>query len=102
MFYQKVYAPIDVFMSFRREQPEPMVFKWEDRFYQIQKINLVHTERLGQKKVYYFSVSDGANTYRLGFCTETLSWWLEEMCHLPPKRDVLASLRRGHLPVPAV
>ena len=76
-------------MSFRNERPEPMLFKWGGRFYSIKKVNLVHAERVGQKRVYYFSVSDQDNTYRLGFCTESLSWWLEEVC-LPKRQPALA------------
>lgn len=89
MFYKKVHAPVEVMMSFRNDHPEPILFKWNSRFYSIKKVNLVHTERVGQKRVYYFSVSDYENTYRLGFCTESLSWWLEEIC-LPKRQPALA------------
>ncbi len=80
MSYDQIHEPIDVLVAFRKEQPEPMVFKWAKRYYQVKKINLVHAERVGREKVYYFSVSDEVNAYRLSFRTESLAWQLEEMC----------------------
>ena len=90
MFYQKVHAPVEVVMSFRKEHPEPIMFKWNGRFYSIKRVNLVHAERVGQKRIYYFSVSDAETTYRLGFCTESLAWWLEEVCVPNKKREMTA------------
>ncbi len=83
MSYDQVHEPIDVLVAFRHDRPEPMVFKWGKKYYQVRKINLVHAERVGREKVYYFSVSDEVNAYRLSFRTESLSWQLEEMCEAP-------------------
>ena len=80
MSYEKVNQPVEVLVAFRNERPEPMVFKWGARYFQVQKVNLVHSERVGREKVYYFSVSDEANAYRLSFRTESLQWQLEELC----------------------
>lgn len=80
MSYEKIHQPVEVLVAFRDERPEPMVFKWGNRYYQVKKVNLVHSERDGREKVYYFSVSDDANAYRLSFRTESLIWQLEEMC----------------------
>ncbi len=80
MSYETVNEPIEVLIAFKNEQPEPMVFKWGKRYYQIRKVCLVHAERVGREKVYYFSVSDETNAYRLSFRTESLAWRLEEMC----------------------
>lgn len=82
MPYDKVQEPVEVLVAFRKEKPEPMMFKWGQRYFQIKKINLVHSERVGREKIYYFSVSDEANSYRLSFRTESLIWQLEEMCIL--------------------
>lgn len=82
MSYEKVEQPIEVMVAFRRRRPEPMIFKWANRYYQVRHVNLIHAERQGREKVYYFSVSDEANAYRLSFRTESLAWRLEEMCGL--------------------
>jgi len=80
MIYEKVDQPVEVLAAFRKDRAEPMTFKWGNRYYQVKKINLVHTEREGREKVYYFSVSDDTAAFRLSFRSETLAWRLEEMC----------------------
>jgi hypothetical protein len=80
MLYEKINEPIEVLAAFRREGAEPMRFKWGNRYYQVNKVNLVHTEHDGREKIYYFSVSNEATSYRLSFRSESLTWMLEEMC----------------------
>jgi hypothetical protein len=80
MVYEKVNQPIEVLAAFRNDRTEPMTFKWGNRYYQVKKVNLVHTEREGRDKIYYFSVSDETTAFRLSFRTETLAWKLEELC----------------------
>ncbi len=80
MTYQRVDEPVEVLAAFRKNRAEPMTFKWGNRFYQIKKINLIHSEREGRDKVYYFSVSDDTTAFRLSFRSETLAWRLDEMC----------------------
>lgn len=80
--YEKISQPIDVLVAFRKERVEPMTFKWANRYYQVKKVNLVHSQRQGREKVTYFSVSDEANAYRLSFSSETMQWRLEEMATL--------------------
>ena len=82
MPYEKVREPVEVLVAFRKERPEPMVFKWGNHYYQIRKVNLIHTEREGHEKIYYFTVSDETNAYRLAFRAESLTWQLEEMAVL--------------------
>lgn len=82
MPYDKVQESVEVLIAFRNERPEPIMFKWGKRYYQVKKVNLMHAERVGREKIYYFSVSDEANSYRLSFRTESLNWQLEEMCIL--------------------
>lgn len=77
--YEHISEPIEVLVAFRSERVEPMTFKWGKRYFQIRKINLIHSERRGREKVTFFSVSDDANAYRLSFSSETLKWRLEEM-----------------------
>jgi len=80
MLYEKINEPIEVMATFRKEGAEPMTFKWGNTYYQVNKVNLVHTEHDGREKIYYFSVSNDATSYRLSFRSESLKWMLEEMC----------------------
>jgi hypothetical protein len=80
--YSKIAQTIDVLVAFRKNGVEPNTFKWDGHYYQVRKVNLVHTERRGREKVVIFSVSDEANAYRLSFSTDALSWKLEEMATL--------------------
>jgi len=80
MTYEYIHEPIEVLAVFRKERTEPMTFKWGSRYYQIEKVNLIHTEHDGREKVYYFNVSNGDSSYRLSFRSESLKWVLEEKC----------------------
>ncbi|HPF95528.1 MAG: hypothetical protein KC582_04150 [Candidatus Magasanikbacteria bacterium] len=79
MTYEQVKQPVEVVVVFKQRKPEPFIIKWGKRYIRIQKIHLVHSERIGRDKVYYFSVSDNANAYRLSFSTETLHWHMDEV-----------------------
>ena len=82
---EKLNEPIDVLVKFNRDKENcrhlvaPTHFKWQDRTYEIEKVNLVHKRRDGNDMVYYFSVSDSANHFRLAFFTRDLSWRIEEL-----------------------
>jgi hypothetical protein len=80
--YEKVSQPVEVLVAFRKGTVEPMTFKWGMRYFQVKKVNLVHTERRGRERIHIFSVSDGDNAYRLEMSSETLKWTLEEMATL--------------------
>lgn len=76
---EKIDEPIEIIVEFRAGQVLPRVFKWRGKKYNIEKINMVHKERQGNEKIYYFSVSDNANFFRLAFSTRDLSWRLEKI-----------------------
>lgn len=80
MTYETIQEPIEVMAVFHQEYAEPMTFKWGSRYYQINKVNLVHSEHDGREMIYYFSVSNDTAAYRLSFRTKSLKWMLEEMC----------------------
>ena len=71
-------ASVSQLMQYKK-QVIPLFFKWRNKTYKIEKINLVHKERDGNDKIYYFSVSDNANYFRLAFFTRDLSWRIEEL-----------------------
>ncbi|OGE75982.1 MAG: hypothetical protein A3C85_00785 [Candidatus Doudnabacteria bacterium RIFCSPHIGHO2_02_FULL_48_21] len=70
--------PVDVIATFTKDGIFPRVIKWGQRRYRILQVNLAHSIKDGAVRVYFFSVSDGANAWKLGFNTETLKWWVED------------------------
>ncbi|MDP3965166.1 MAG: hypothetical protein Q8Q20_05970 [bacterium] len=79
MTYETVHEPINVFASFVGRKVVPHAFLWGRKRYTIKKLNLVHSERQGRDIVFYFSVSDEANTFKLAFNPMELQWSLEEV-----------------------
>jgi hypothetical protein len=77
--FEKLDDPIEVLVKFKVNKVEPALFKWRNKTYKIEKINLVHKERDGNDKIYYFSVSDSINFFRLAFFTRDLSWRIQEI-----------------------
>ena len=69
---------IEVIASFTKNGVFPYILKWGQRRYKILKVNLVHPIKEGAVRIYFFSVSDGANAWKLGFNTESLKWWIED------------------------
>lgn len=76
---EKFDDKIEVLTRFADDKVEPMFFKWSGKTYKIEKVNLVYKEKDGFDKVYYFSVSNNANYFRLAFFTRDLSWKLLEL-----------------------
>jgi len=77
--FEKVNEPVEVMVKFYRRKVCPTFFRWRDKTYRVEKVNLVHHEGRGDDKIYYFSVSDNANFFRLAFSTKDLGWRLEEL-----------------------
>ena len=76
---EKLNDSIQVQVQFKKQVVTPQFFKWRNKTYRIEKINMVHKERDGNDKIYYFSVSDSANFFRLAFFTRDLSWRIQEL-----------------------
>ena len=76
---EKIDEPIEVLVNFNQHRVMPTFFKWRGKTYRIEKLNLVHKERSGNDKIYYFSVSDKVNYFRLAFFTRDLSWRIQEL-----------------------
>ncbi|MBU1326971.1 hypothetical protein KKB64_05525 [Patescibacteria group bacterium] len=57
----------------------PSLLYWRGRRLVIRKVGLHHTYRSGATLIHVFSVTDGANFYRLEFNTESLEWKLVEI-----------------------
>lgn len=71
--------PIDVVVSFADNRVFPKCMRWNMRDYEIRNVNLVHSAREGTKKIFFFSVSDSSNAFKLRLDPELLEWRLVEM-----------------------
>jgi len=69
---------IEVIATFGEKGLFPRVIKTGQHVYKILTVNLVHAIKDGAVRIYFFSVSDGTNSWKLGFNTETLKWWVED------------------------
>lgn len=69
---------LDITVDFNKLGLMPRSFKYGGRKYEIKKINLMHSITDGAVRIYFYSVSDDTNFWKLGFNTETLSWWVED------------------------
>ena len=57
----------------------PTSFYWRGRRYHVNTLGLHHTTHVGRTLVHVFSVTDGANFFKLQLDTETLNWKLLEI-----------------------
>ncbi len=77
--YELINDPIDVIVNFTGKRVAPKVFKWNDKEYQIKQVNLVHHSQEGSKRIFYFSVSDLTNYFKLRFDPVLLEWHIVEL-----------------------
>ena len=73
---------VDVIATFTKDGVFPRILKLGKRSYKIMNVNLIHSIKEGAVRIYFFSVSDGANSWKLGFNTENLMWWVEDLYSL--------------------
>ncbi|MFH1508942.1 MAG: hypothetical protein ABIE68_02150 [bacterium] len=76
---ETINEPINVVASFANGKVRPRKFVWGRRVYPVEAIHLIHRSRKGRAELYFFSVSDGVNVFKLLFNNETLDWVLEEV-----------------------
>ena len=77
--YQAINEPVEVLVTFCQRKVLPLFFKWRGQRYRVERVNLIHSQRDGAEKIYYFNVSDRANYFKLAFSTRHLSWELKEL-----------------------
>lgn len=77
--HEFIHDPIDVVVSFCQNRVIPRKMRWNNREYEIDRVNLVHTANEGKKRVFYFSVSDKTNYFKLKLDPECLEWHLVEL-----------------------
>jgi hypothetical protein len=73
---ESINEQIDVLVAFTRQRVMPLSFDWGGRKYCVNQINMVHSSRVGQAKLYHFSVSSDDNYFQLTFDTERNAWCL--------------------------
>ena len=78
---QRIDAPISVNLVFNHKQglTYPKYVFWENRAYQVTKIGLHHTYRLGRTLYHVFSVDTPTLFFRLVLNTDNLHWNVEEI-----------------------
>ena len=69
---QKVQAGV----IFKNALIHPAWFIWDGRRYNIKEINYRWQMTKGLADIYFFSVSDGVNSYELSFNTREMTWVL--------------------------
>ena len=77
--HEYMNEPVEVSVDFRGRRVWPKHIRWNQRTYDVDRVNLVHGTREGQRRIFYFSVSDSANFMKLRLDTETLEWRLVEV-----------------------
>ncbi len=75
---EKLDQPVDVLCAYVNGKSMPLYFRWNNKRYRIDKVNLVHSVRRGRDKMYFYSVSQSSNYYKLRFDTENNKWCLTE------------------------
>jgi hypothetical protein len=74
--YDNINEPIDVIVSFKKNEVVPKFFNWRRKIYKITKVHLVHASKAGTQTLYHFSVTDETNYFQLVFNPFTLTWIL--------------------------
>lgn len=78
MLFERIAEPVEVLVTFRTNRPEPMMFRWGNKCYQVRRVKTIFTESLEGAKKITFSVSDDRDIFRLSFRSDTMLWSLEE------------------------
>lgn len=78
MAHELIDDPVDMVVAFRDNRIIPKRMRWNMRTYEIKTVNLVHTAREGAKRVFFFSVSDLTNYFKIKLDPDSLEWRLVE------------------------
>ena len=79
MVYQTVDEQIEVATIYKQGSVNPVAFRWGNKKYLVEKVNLIHTRYEGAVKCYFFSVSTkSGGEYQLKYNTDNMKWILDE------------------------
>jgi hypothetical protein len=76
--YETINEPVEVLCAYVKGKSLPLYFKWNEKRYKIDSVNLVHSARKGRDKMYYYSVSNSSNYFKLCHDTERNCWEIVE------------------------
>ena len=79
MTIESINEPVEVRVDFCGTRVVPRAIYWNKRLYPIRSVNMVHHTSQGERQLFYFSVSDQTNYFKLEFDTSSLQWRLMEM-----------------------
>lgn len=77
--YTVLNDPVEVIVSFAHNRVRPMRMRWNEREYDFKQVHLIHTAKEGTKRIFYFSLSDTVNAFKLKLDAELLEWHLVEV-----------------------
>lgn len=69
---------VDVRVEFAGKRVRPTHVHWGKNTYIMKNVNLVHSTNEGEKRIYYFSVSDDTSFMKLRLDTGALDWRIVE------------------------
>ncbi len=75
---EKINEQIEVLVAFMLDRVIPLSFSWKNKKYSVDKVNLVNSEKVGQTKLFIYSVSSGNDYFKLCFNTNSNNWSLIE------------------------
>lgn len=86
--YEDIDEKIDVIALFGRKHRDakPFRIKWKGREYDVQTVDYVYRRKIGDKIMYYFCVTDGANWFELQFDSNDLGWQIHRVWNENPYR----------------
>lgn len=76
--YEPINQPVQVAALFWDGHAKPLKFLWNGREYPVKSVNLAYARHEGRSKLYYFTVSDESNYFKLQFNSDDLTWTLLE------------------------
>jgi hypothetical protein len=80
MVYQTVDEQIETATIYKQGEVKPVAFRWGNKKYFIDKVNLIHTRYEGAIKCYFFSVSTkNGGEYQLKYNTDSMKWTLDQL-----------------------
>jgi hypothetical protein len=84
--YDNINEKIDVIALFGRNHRDarPFRLKWKGREYDVRTVDYVYRQKSGEKLMYYFCVTDGANFFELKFDANDLGWTVNRVWNDDP------------------
>lgn len=74
-----INEPVEVRVDFCGTRILPRAMHWNNQIYRIRHVNMVHSTQEGATKLFFFSVSDATNYFKLQLNTANLEWKLVEL-----------------------